>query len=79
MRTRLLRNWHPMRYLQLGMGLLFLAQGITRHEALAATVGIFFGIQAVLNIGCCGIQGRARATAPVGPGKDHPIEYEEIQ
>lgn len=68
-----------MRYLQLGMGLLFLAQGITRQETLAVAVGIFFGSQAVLNIGCCGIQGRSRATVPVRPEKDDPIQYEEIR
>lgn len=79
MSTRLLRNWHPMRYLQLGMGLLFLAQGITRQETLAVAVGIFFAAQAMLNTGCCGIQGRARATVPVRPEKDDPIQYEEIR
>lgn len=77
MKERLLRNWHPMRFLQLGMGVLFLVQGITRHDTIAIAAGVFFGAQAALNVGCCGIQRPSRIPASElrEPGT---IEYEEI-
>ena len=74
MRDRLLRNWHPMRFLQLGMGVLFLFQGITRRATIAIAAGVFFGAQAVFGIGCCGIQ-RPMASELREPGT---VEYEEI-
>ncbi len=77
MKERLLRNWHPMRFLQLGLGAIFLVQGVTRHDMVALGAGLFFGAQAVFNIGCCGIASASRTAAP--PLRDDSrIEYEEI-
>ena len=77
MKDRLLRNWHPMRFLQLAMGAVFLVQAVTRHDMVALGAGLFFGAQAVFNIGCCGVATPSRGAAP-RLSEDTRIDYEEI-
>lgn len=79
MKDRILHNWHPTRWLQLGASLMFLIAGLSRNDGVALFASAVFGIQAIFNVGCCGM-----AACPPRPGavrageapKD--IHFEEI-
>ena len=82
MRTRVLTDWHMMRWMRLAFAVVFLIAGIAQHEPVAYAAAAFFGIQAILNVGCCGA-----ACAPprnkVEQGTSSPaaadVSYEEIK
>ncbi len=68
-----------MRWLRLALALAFLFAAIDRAEPLAYAAAIFFGLQAVFNVSCCGA-----ACAPVGnkggtAQKMEEVTYEEIK
>lgn len=73
---RRLAHWHGARWLQLAMGVAFLGQGIASGDALAYGAGAFFGLQALLNTGCCAAAGscavprQPSAASPQAPEKD---------
>ncbi|MBK8340110.1 MAG: hypothetical protein IPK99_09040 [Flavobacteriales bacterium] len=54
MRKRLLTDWHAMRWMRLAFAIVFVFAGIAQHEPVAYSAAAFFGIQALLNVGCCG-------------------------
>lgn len=82
MRTRLLTDWHTMRWMRLIFAIIFLFAGIAQHEPVAYAAAAFFGFQALLNVGCCGAacaSPRTRSeqgtTQPVAAN----VSYEEIK
>lgn len=80
MKDRLLRDWSFARVLRAAFAAMFLAAAITRHEPIAWFAAAFFGMQAVFNIGCCGIgtcQPGTRTTS--APDLNAPVTYEEIR
>lgn len=55
MKERLLTGWNGARWLRLVFAVVFLAAGLKDHEPMAYVAAAFFGVQALLNVGCCGI------------------------
>ncbi len=51
-KTQLLANWHPMRWVALGVGLFLIAGAIASAEPALGLLAIFFLFQAVTNTGC---------------------------
>jgi len=74
----ILRNWHWSRWLRLGIAGAFIAQGAHGGDGVAYALGAFFGIQAVLNTGCCGVATSAPAARPAS-GNDQATTYQEIR
>ncbi len=80
MKDRILKNWTFMRVLRLGFAVMFLAAAITRHEPIAWFAPVFFGVQAIFNIGCCGIGAcQTVNTARTAPDLNTTVTYEEIK
>lgn len=80
MKERLLRNWDFARGLRLVFAVIFLAAGIANNESVAYAAAAIFGVQAQLNIGCCGAScapKQERNTADV-PARTE-FTYEEIR
>lgn len=75
----LLTNWHFMRWLRLGLGLMAGVQAIQLHDSLAGFVSIFFLFQAVTNTGCCGSTGCAAPQETTSKKEDVEIQYEEVK
>jgi hypothetical protein len=80
MKERLLGNWDLARGLRAVLALVFLAAAISNQEPVAFAAAAFFGMQAVFNIGCCGVAcspapDRNTANAPV----TEDITYTEIR
>ena len=80
MKTMILKNWNIMRLLRLAIGVWAIISAIqTGHEALGLLGAVVLAM-AILNIGCCGVNGCVPRSAqnkkpPKNPGE---IEYEEI-
>jgi hypothetical protein len=82
MRTRLLTDWHAMRWLRLAFAIVFLIAGIAQHEPVGYAAAAFFGFQALLNVGCCGAAcapQRSRTGEVVGQPAAADVSYEEIK
>ncbi len=79
MMERLRGPWGVARLLRLGLAVVFLWQGFAQGEAIAWFAGLFFGVQAVFNLGCCGT---ACVAPPANRSADSVVEevhYEEIR
>ncbi|MBK7382392.1 MAG: hypothetical protein IPI81_03520 [Flavobacteriales bacterium] len=79
-KDRILRGWHAMRVLRAVFAVIFVFAAISSNEPVAWFAAAFFGIQAVFNIGCCGVDecqpSPSRRTNETGT---EPIVYEEIR
>jgi len=53
----LLTNWHLMRLVRLGLGLMMLVMGIQSKEWAIGLFSVFFLYQVVTDTGCCGTGG----------------------
>ncbi|MFN3875079.1 MAG: hypothetical protein ACK4L7_04110 [Flavobacteriales bacterium] len=73
-----LRRWHWTRWLRMGMGAAFVGQGIASGDAFAYGAGAFFGLQAILNTGCCFAGTCAPAPARKSAANDG-LTYPEIE
>ena len=51
-KKHLLTNWHPMRWVALGIGIFLAANGIMAGEPALGLLSLFFLFQAVTNTGC---------------------------
>lgn len=80
MSARLLEGWTITRMVRAAFAIMFLFAAITRHEPVAWFAAAFFGLQAALNVGCCGVQGcqPVRSARPA-PELESPVTYEEIR
>ncbi|MBS1647006.1 MAG: hypothetical protein JST67_06665 [Bacteroidetes bacterium] len=50
----LLYNWHFVRVVRLLLGIIVAYQAVSMRDVLAGGVALFFLVQALGNIGCCG-------------------------
>ena len=80
LRARIMYPWDAMRILRAALAVLFLGSAIQRPEPIAWFAAAFFGLQALLNIGCCGM-GACQIERPArkGTAVDAPVHYEEIR
>lgn len=76
----LFTGWHFMRWLRLGLAVLFIFQALQTHEAISGFVAAFFLFQAVTNTGCCSANGCA-VNGPVAIIKkqEETEKYEELK
>lgn len=75
----LLRNWNFPRLLRLALAGAFLGAAISSGERVAYVVAAVFGLQAILNVGCCG---SACAAPPVNRKAGNvvqDVDYEEVR
>lgn len=79
MKDRILTGWHAQRWLRLVFAAVFLAAGITRQEPVAWFAAIFFGVQAVFDVGCCRAAGCASSRIEPTTPLDVEVNYEEIK
>ena len=84
LKQRLFTNWHLMRIVKAGIGIMLLVTGIQNKDWVTGIFSIFFLYQAVMDVGCCGSQGCY--TPPIensidiaNTKQDEVIEYEEIK
>jgi hypothetical protein len=79
MKERILHNWHATRWLQLAASLMFLFAGLSRNDGVALFASAFFGIQAIFNVGCCGMAACAPRTRTLTKNEaPQDIQFEEI-
>ncbi len=81
MKYTLLNNWHPMRWIALGVGMLFVGMGVWHVDILSGLLGGFFLYQAATNTGClCG-----QCAVPAGASTESDsndvdeVEFTEIK
>ncbi len=82
LKQRLFTNWHLMRIMRLGIGIMLIVMGIQSKDWAMGLFSIFFLYQAVMDTGCCGTQGCY--APPVRKSNTHAAgeeeaEYEEIK
>lgn len=75
----LLRNWGTARLLRLGLAGAFIAAGIAGKEPMAWFLGALFGLQAMLNIGCCGATCVPPETNRKATSDVRDVHYEEVK
>lgn len=76
-RERLLTGWNGARWLRLVFAVVFLAAGLKGHEPVAYVAAAFFGVQALFNVGCCGIGTCSPVRRSAGVDTDN-ITYERL-
>lgn len=74
----LFHGWGTVRWIRLALAGALLMAGITSGDTVAYAAAAFFGLQAVLNFGCCAAACRNGTEATNDPlGTD--VVYEEIK
>ncbi len=82
LKERILSNWHLMRIMRLGIGIMFIIMGYQARDWAMGLVSIFFLYQAVTDTGCCGSQGCyvPPKTNRTNSHRDEELtQYEEIK
>jgi len=74
----LLHNWNFARGLRLVISLVFLAAGVSKGDTVAYVAAAFFGIQAILNVGCGGMLCAPASTRPEPEVNVTAVTYEEV-
>lgn len=77
LRENLLTNWHPLRWVALGIGLIAGYNWLVGGSALLGFMSLFFLFQAVTNTGCLGGH-CSPALAKMSKNDTDEIEFEEI-
>ncbi len=79
-KQKLLTNWHIMRVMRLGIGIMMIGMGIQSRDLAIGLFSIFFLYQAVTDTGCCGAGAcnTPMRRKPQGAA-DEVAEYEEIK
>lgn len=80
MMERIRTGWTMLRWLRLAFAVVFLVAGISGHEPVAFVAAAFFGVQSLLNVGCCGVPACAPRVNDTTTAQGAPpdIVYEEI-
>jgi hypothetical protein len=80
MKTLLLKNWNIMRVLRLAIAVWLLVSAFQAKEIMFGLLGGLLLIMAVMNVGCCGVNGCATPmpTRKKTSQKEGGIDYEEI-
>lgn len=84
LKERLFTNWHLMRIMRLGLGVMMIVMGIQNKDWAVGLFSVFFLYQAVTDTGCCG---SGACYTPPRHGKkdvapvvnDGAIEFEEVK
>ncbi len=84
LKQRLLTNWHLMRIMRLGIGIMLLVMGIQNKDWAMGLFSVFFLYQAVTDTGCCSSQAcytppSAKDPASLNRAEGEDVEYEEIK
>jgi hypothetical protein len=79
LKTTLLYNWHLMRVLRLGLGIICAVQAIQMHDFLSGGIAGVLLFQALSNKGCCGPAGCAAPFTATEADENAPVHYEEIK
>ena len=75
----LFTNWHPMRWLRLGLGIIAGVQAIIFHDTLLGFLSAFLLFQTVTNTGCCNAGACAVPKQKIKKGAIQEIEFEEVK
>ena len=82
LKQRLFTNWHLMRIVRVGIGIMFLVMGLQGKDWAMGLASIFFLYQGIMDTGCCGSQGcynpPVRKVKPASTEQEH-VEFEEIK
>ena len=83
-KQRLFTNWHLVRMMRLGIGIMMLVAGIHSKDWTMGLFSTFFLYQAISDTGCCGTQACytpkvAKRSSPTVSSKDESIEFEEVK
>jgi hypothetical protein len=78
MKLTLLKGWHLMRWLRLGLGTYIILHAIQLHEIFAGILGMFLLYQAITNVGCCGINNCTILAKKTKKNQDEHITFEEV-
>ena len=78
---KLLHNWHLVRIMRLGIGMMLLVTGIQQKDWPIGLFSIFFLYQAITDTGYCAANG---CNAPARSSKqgaiaETTVEYEEVK
>lgn len=83
LKQRLFTNWHLVRIMRLGIGMMLLVAGIQNKDWAMGLFSLFFLYQAVTDTGCCGTKGYCPPAVKRNPNatsiQTDQIEYEEIK
>ena len=83
LKQKLFTNWHLVRIMRLGIGIMFLVMGFQGRDWAIGLFSIFFLYQAVTDTGCCGSQGcynpPVRKQNKDGVAASDNVEYEEMK
>lgn len=74
----LMKNWDVPRVIRAALAIVFLVAGLVEHEPMALALSAVLGLQAVLNVGCCG-SACARTGGTVNKSANTDITFEEIK
>ncbi len=74
----LLRNWNLARVLRLVLAGAFLGAAVSSGEWVAYVVAAVFGLQAILNVGCCGASCAAPSVNRKAGNIVQETDYEEV-
>jgi hypothetical protein len=74
---RILKGWNFMRALRLVLGLYIAVQSVTTGEWMLGIAGLFLSGTALMNIGCCGVNG-CQPIVRSNPDPKKEIIYEEV-
>lgn len=77
--NELLRNWNFARLLRLALAGAFLGAAVSSGERVAYVVAAVFGLQAILNVGCCGTTCAAPPVNRKAVNVVHDVDYEEVR
>jgi hypothetical protein len=77
MKQIIFTNWHFMRFIRLGLGIIITIQAIANKDALFIFLGVAFSAMAIFNYGCCGTSG---CYTPIKKSNisTNDISYEEV-
>ncbi len=78
-KNQLTTNWHPMRLVALGLGIILGINWLTNSAPISGFLSLFFLFQAITNTGCLAGQCMPNQKKGVDDDRSEFIEYEEIK
>ncbi len=78
LKYKLTHNWHLMRLLRLGLGIVAGIQSIQMLDFLSGIVALVLLYQAISDTGCCGSAGCAPVNRSQAP-ESNRVSYQEIK
>lgn len=78
-KNQLFTNWHPMRWVALGFGLILGLNWIMNSGPISGFLSLFFTFQAITNTGCLAGQCTPAQRENSNFDPSEPIDYKEIK